>query len=407
MIRFRHRSSGQILVLTSLMMIAIIGFAALAVDIGFLYTSRRRMQTAADAAAITGATALRDGQSVNSAAKTGSSLNGFTDGQNSVTVTVNNPPSSGTYAGNSAYVEVIVKQPQPTFFLRVLGFTTLNVNTRAVSGAIDGPACIYVLDPSASDALYMQNGAKVTSSCAVLVDSSSSSAIHLDNNASITASSVGVAGDYLVGGGSTISPTPVTGVAPVADPLAGLAAPAIGACTANQLQISGGTTTLNPGTYCGGLSIDGATVTFNPGTYVIIGHGFTVQNGSKLNGTGVTLFIGKDSGGNDAPIQIDNSNTLTLSAPTSGPYKGILFYRDRKATDLSKNIINDSTSSILDGVLYFPTTPLAYNGSSSGSGYTEIIANTLEMDNYSSITMGNNYSSLQGGSPIKSDALYE
>jgi uncharacterized membrane protein len=90
--RLRRLLSGQILVLTTLAMVAIIGFAALVVDIGFMYSARRRMQTAADAAAVAGATALRDGQSVTASAKNGSSINGFTDGQSNVTVTVNNPP---------------------------------------------------------------------------------------------------------------------------------------------------------------------------------------------------------------------------------------------------------------------------------------------------------------------------
>jgi uncharacterized membrane protein len=71
---FRRLQSGQIFVLTSLALVAIIGFAALAVDVGFLYSNRRRMQTAADAAAVAGATALRDGQSVTGAAKVGHRL---------------------------------------------------------------------------------------------------------------------------------------------------------------------------------------------------------------------------------------------------------------------------------------------------------------------------------------------
>jgi uncharacterized membrane protein len=133
----RRPQSGQILVLTSLAMVAIIGFAALAVDIGFMYSGRRRMQTAADAAAVAGATALRDGQSVTASAKGGSSINGFTDGQSSVTVTVNNPPAGGTYVGNANYVDV--KQPMPTYFLNVLGYSSLNVSARAVSGAVTGP----------------------------------------------------------------------------------------------------------------------------------------------------------------------------------------------------------------------------------------------------------------------------
>ena len=50
--------SGQIAVLTAGAMLLIIGMAALAVDVGSLYATRRNMQTAADAAAVAGANAL-------------------------------------------------------------------------------------------------------------------------------------------------------------------------------------------------------------------------------------------------------------------------------------------------------------------------------------------------------------
>jgi len=50
-------------------MVILLGFTALAVDIGYLYSTQRRMQTAADAAAVAGATALRDGESYSGAVK--------------------------------------------------------------------------------------------------------------------------------------------------------------------------------------------------------------------------------------------------------------------------------------------------------------------------------------------------
>ena len=65
-----HRQSpGQILVLATITMVILLGFTALAVDIGYLYSTQRRMQTAADAAAVAGATALRDGESYSGAVK--------------------------------------------------------------------------------------------------------------------------------------------------------------------------------------------------------------------------------------------------------------------------------------------------------------------------------------------------
>jgi uncharacterized membrane protein len=137
-----HRRSGQILVLASIGMVVLLGFSALAVDVGLLYSARRRMQTAADAAAIAGASALRDGQDYTKAADDVSSFNGFTNLQNNVTVTISEPTLPSPYPSNVTYVEVDIAQSVPTYFLRVLGYKSMNVGARAVSGAVAGPTCI-------------------------------------------------------------------------------------------------------------------------------------------------------------------------------------------------------------------------------------------------------------------------
>ena len=86
-----RRESGQILFLATIAMVVLLGFSALAVDVGLLYSTRRRMQMAADGAAIAGATALRDGQNYAKAANDVASFNGFTNSQNKVTVAVSEP----------------------------------------------------------------------------------------------------------------------------------------------------------------------------------------------------------------------------------------------------------------------------------------------------------------------------
>src|ERR1700730_14882192 len=83
--------SGQILMLATIAIAVLLGFSALAVDVGLLYSTRRRLQTAADAAAIAGATALRDGQDYSKAAEDVTSFNGFNNSQKKVTRTVSQP----------------------------------------------------------------------------------------------------------------------------------------------------------------------------------------------------------------------------------------------------------------------------------------------------------------------------
>ncbi len=112
--RLAQGPSGQTFVLVSIALVVLIGVAALAVDVGDLWTTRRLMQSAADAGAVAGADEITLGGSssaITAAAKDATSHNGFTDGaarpgtSNTVTVAVHNPPTSGPFAANVNAVE--------------------------------------------------------------------------------------------------------------------------------------------------------------------------------------------------------------------------------------------------------------------------------------------------------------
>src|SRR6185369_5317861 len=102
-------------------------FAGLALDAGYMYFHKRRMQTAADAGAYGAALELLRGNTgtTTAAARNDTALNGFTNGSNGVTVTVNSPPASGSKTGNADFVEVIITHPQDTWFMRVLNFDSI------------------------------------------------------------------------------------------------------------------------------------------------------------------------------------------------------------------------------------------------------------------------------------------
>jgi hypothetical protein len=103
---------------------------------------------------------------------------------------------------------------------------------------------------------------------------------------------------------------------------------------------------------------------------------------------------------------MNGNTTANLSAPTSGPLAGILFFQDRSipGTAPASTITGNSTSTF-DGAVYFPTTSLTFNGNSSTNGYSIVVANQLTVSGNASI--GDNYSSLPNGSPIKSTILAE
>lgn len=141
--RLLREQDGQALVIGALSMTAIIGFLALATDVGILFRAKRNVQIAADAAATAAAVDAKFGLSASSAAQAAATSNGITNGVAGATVTVNSPPLNGPNAGASNYVEVVIQQPNPTFFMKVFNIGSATVTARAVAGIPNpGTNCI-------------------------------------------------------------------------------------------------------------------------------------------------------------------------------------------------------------------------------------------------------------------------
>lgn len=231
--------------------------------------------------------------------------------------------------------------------------------------------CVYALDKTASNALSLTGTATVNAStCGIMVDSSSSSALSLTGTSSLTAKSIQIVGSYSKASNSTLSPTPQTGVAYQTDPLAFFTQPTSSSCNYTNVNISGSVTkTLSPGTYCNGIVLaSSANVTFQPGTYVLMGGGLNVSGSTTVKGSGVTFFNTAGLGYAYKPVIIGGTAVLSLTAPTSGSYQGLLFWQDRTIpAGQPVNSINGTAGLALQGVFYFPTTGLAYTGTSSNS----------------------------------------
>ncbi len=397
------------MVLICVSMVALMGMIGVVTDFSFMQHQKNMMQTAADSAAMAGAAESNYGDLV-AAGKADAASNGYTDGASSVTVAINSPPSMGPNAGNAAYVEAIVTKPEPTYFLSTIGINTMTVSARAVAYEGTGPNCIYVLDPSASSALSGSGSASIQSGCGLLVDSSSSTAMVLSGSASITAPTISVVGGYTGGGSTNYTPTPKTGVIAASDPLAYVQAPTVASCAHTNLSLSNpGTSSshyqLYAGTYCGGIKISNGYTNFNAGTYILAGGGLSANGGPVMTGTGITFYNTTGSGGYQA-ITLTGNATSNFSAPTSGPLAGILFFQDRSIPSSDAgSTVSGSSSSTFDGAIYFPTTTLTYSGGSSLSGYSIVVADKVVLSG--SATLGTNYSSLTGGSPIKGTILAE
>ncbi|MEO6834349.1 MAG: pilus assembly protein TadG-related protein, partial [Candidatus Tumulicola sp.] len=125
----RTGERGQVLPLVAICLAVLLGFAGLAVDVGYLQYEQRQQQSAADAGALGGAEQLlADGAGCltaatdwSTAAKGDTARNGFTDGAGGVTVSVAHPVPTGPFTGDPCAVQVTVFSPHPTFFSKLFG----------------------------------------------------------------------------------------------------------------------------------------------------------------------------------------------------------------------------------------------------------------------------------------------
>jgi hypothetical protein len=399
--RFFADQRGQTMIVVAVCIASLCGMAGFAVDVGTLFRAKRNLQTAADAAAVAGADESKYGD-WKGAALAAAVQNGITNGSGGATVTVNDPPASGSHGSG---VEVIITVSEPTYFMKVFHLTSMNVSARAVAGLTAGSGCIYTLDTSGTDIGLTGTADLSMPNCGILVDSSASNAIRMTGSSGITAQSIGIVGGWSTTGSAGMNPSPVTGIAPAANPLAFLVAPSFtsSACLPDPHKTGSGSVTLGPsvagGTVCyNGLSVSGSgSVTLNPGLYIING-GFSMTGSGTISGTGITFYLAAPNGS----ASLSGSGALNVSAPTSGTYNGILFFED--PADSNAMSITGSTGSNLAGIFYAPAASLSMSGSSGANIYADLVVSSLSMTGTSNFQ---NYATINTSEPLQTATLTE
>lgn len=447
--RLRRDDSGSVLtVLTILPVLA--GAVAVGVETGQLYRLKRQMQVSADAAALSASIDMMGGKTLDAAtpaAKYEAQRNGFTDGVNGVTVTAA-APTSGPYAGTTNAVEVTVTKSTGFSIGSALlngSLSNFNISTKAVAApssysatttttttttGSNGEACMLAL-ADAGQAISITSFNNFTSDCTVM---SNSPATGLAGNASIYMTGFNHATMYSVWTRGkfdqpTYTPSPVTltvaarenQTGTVYDPFAtgnsnALPTPSPGTCTVtNYTPPTGNEATLSPGTYCGGLTVSNKNnVYFQPGTYYIANGDLVIRSDNNVScptctisstpgaTTGVTFVLTQTTGNNAdiGGVNISSMNNVTLNAPSgpsTNPYKGVLFYQDRRATagtmsSTSKIFtVASLNNATLSGAIYFPQNRIDISsinnfGSNASTGCTVWIGRYLKFSSFN-----NNY----------------
>jgi Flp pilus assembly protein TadG len=394
---FQSSRRGSVAIQMAILMTVLIGMAGLGTEVPYMMYKHRQMQTAADSAALGAAVALAHGYPAIATEADGiAAALGFTNGTGSVTVTVNNPPKSGNYTTNSSAVEVIVTQPQTLKMAGLFGVSVYNLSARAVAigGAGTNGYCILSLDNSSGIGVGLWGGVQLWMNwCGIAANSSGAGALTLQSGGTLTAAAWIVPSTVtltlvaptvsLVGQlnnvWSNVWATVKQNQPAVADPYANVAMPASTGCDYNNFGIgyTANQTTLYPGRYCNGLWIgNGANVALAPGIYYIKSGSLSMmQTTNNIVGTGVTFVLTTADGANSyADVQFNNGVVATLSAPTSGPTAGILFFGDRNAPSSVSSSFSAFGYLNLTGAIYLPTQTFTYAGGGWIDGCTQLIA---------------------------------
>ncbi|HUY81891.1 MAG TPA: pilus assembly protein TadG-related protein [Acidobacteriaceae bacterium] len=366
---------GQMLILTVLSMTVLLGVLAFATDLGVLFRAKRNLQIAADAAATAGAIDLRYGSSTSTALNdsvcaayangykatnvTPNCSNTVPSNSSNATVAINTPPVYG-YHRATGFVEAIVTAPNPTFFMNLFGYHSMNVSARAVAGTVNpSDNCIYLLNP-AGTGLTVRGSSSVTATfgskaCGIYVNSSSSSAVDTTGQGNnINTGYVDVNGGTT--GSGTLQNTTVNSNlgAMVPDPYKTQVLKALDnmpACTSSNtftgttLSITQAQSIVSTGGMNGGLS-GGTTPVYcfgnTAGTPVTLQDGVSLTGGTYIfqNGvaiaSGATVTFGTGTPGSTVPqtnaATLDVANnyfyqpsntTLNVFAPNYGPLNSI------------------------------------------------------------------------------------
>jgi hypothetical protein len=251
--------------------------------------------------------------------------------------------------------------------------------------------CVLALDPKSTKAIHLDKRARLTArGCSVYSDSADSQAIRLDLDSKMAAGQICAVGGVKAKT-TAISPEPVTDCPPVPDPLAERPAPAASGCDANKLALSNVTTTLSPGTYCGGLEIKGSSnVMLEPGLYTIEDGPFAIDGLAVVKGRNVGFYLK----GDNATLKFKGGSEIRLSGSEAGSLAGILFFEDRGSPVGRNHAITSPGVRELTGTIYLPRGRLLVNPNAQvadESAYTAIVSYQLELTEGPELILNTSY----------------
>jgi len=396
--------AGSIAPIMALMLPLILGAGGLTMDYAFMRLKVSQLQDAADVAAIAAtqelSIALRSTNYIDSVVKS-YVAGAFSDTEN---LTV-----ASTVQGTSKdIVAVNLSLKWTPFFAQFFNsdVTPIVVSAKAQLAGVD-KICVLGLLPSRLAAIHLDNNSRLTApSCGVYSNSTSVGSLRADGLSKGIASTFCATGGYLKFGSASMTPRPQTDCPVIPDPLAGRTKPDIGACTHSRYEVNY-SSTLQPGTYCGGLTISGnAQVNLEPGIYIIKDGPLIVKDTAGIKGVGVGFFLT----GAGSVFDFQSGSKIDLKAPVTGNLAGLLFYEDQNVpysfrfnpfalNRLPSNVrlhkVSSNDARQLLGTIYLSRSILLVDANeavAADSAYTAIVVGRLWLQQGPNLVLNADYS---------------
>lgn len=388
----RDRAGSALMTFATVAPLLLVGATA-ALDYVSWASTRQKLAAIADSAALTAAKELtianRDPAIIHDIALRAATaqLASFTRNVPTVAVTV---------AADLSRIEVAISRPAEQMlgnFLPSMGTIVVKASARATGRA---NICVLGLDETSVNTISFSKSAKLTADrCSIYSNSVSAGGFAASDSVVARAQIFCSSGGYKTTGSPDVAPRPIVDCPKMTDPLAGRAEPGVGPCDHVDRVIAGGSVTITPGTYCGGLVIRaGAIVTASPGIYVMKDGPLRVTDTATLRGVNVGIFL-CSSPSPKAPVvlRFEKDSTIDLTAPKDGALAGLLVFESRSNPHANHRITSDNARVML-GTIYLPVGTLNVDSAkpvSDLSAYTVIVARRLLLDAGPNLYLNTNY----------------
>jgi Flp pilus assembly protein TadG len=392
---------GNVIVMAAAALPLLIGCAGLATDTIQWTLWKRQLQRAADSAALAGVY-----DRVNSAGSTATvastvahdlTLNQHTWMSNAAGYPVVTYPADSGVKTNQVSVGLAVQQSLPFSSLFMTTAPMITATSTAATIPAGGDACIEALESNASFTGITNSGNTTVSApnCIMYSNSPSTNSASAGGSSSVNVKAIAAVGGISQSNNWTVQqylpyspalPDPFANVTP--DPNAMV-------CSAAALdQNTNIAAAIAAGTNCWSSLSVGANRTLNMTGFAgpIYINGGSADLKGTFNCTGCTIVLTNKSTAANAPIGTLSSNAQAsnnISAPTSGTFKGLAIYQDRRATG-NTDKINGGSGSVVTGAVYFPNDVLWINGSGGATALCAMwVARRIVFTGNSSITLKN------------------